>query len=439
MQKTTLTRILGILLTAILLTGALSILPVSADEIIPGDVDSSGGVDISDARLVLQHLVGKISLTKDQRRAADVNANGKVDIGDARLILQHIVGKPVELLEGGVVSMRVGISLPTRDLQRWNEDGANMKQAFENLGYQVELQYANFDYDGITLQIEQIRNMIANDCDVLIVASYAGWELTDVLAKAKAKNIPVIAYGSTIVPSDVVSYYIPFDLWEMGRLQGQYIADALDLKNANGPLNIEFFTGDPGDNNINFFYGGAMEILRPYLNSGKLVCKSGETEITHVATVGWSSQRAQERMEYLISANNYGPDKVRLDAVLCSNDSTAQGVIEALKGAGYTTDNIPVITGLDCDITAVKRIILGLQSMSLYWDSPYMCECVIRMADEILQGKPVTVNGTVTIGYGEWEFTVPAYKCRPLVVTKDNYKEVLIDSGYYTEDDLVIK
>ena len=207
----------------------------------------------------------------------------------------------------------VGVAMPTKDLQRWNQDGENMKAQLEAAGYQVDLQYGAND---IATQVSQIENMIANGCKVLVIASIDGDSLGTVLAQAKEAGIPVIAYDRLIMNSDAVSYYATFDNWLVGVTQGKFIEKALDLENAAGPFNMEFITGDPGDNNINFFFDGAMSVLQPYLDSGKVVCPSGQTEKAVVATANWATDAAQARFENILAANY--SDGTQLDAVLAS-------------------------------------------------------------------------------------------------------------------------
>ena len=327
---------------------------------------------------------------------------------------------------------KVGISMPTKSLQRWNQDGSNMEAAFIAAGYEVDLQYGG--ENEVPVQISQIENMIAAGCDVLVIAAIEGDSMTEVLATAKDRGIPVIAYDRLIMGTDAVTYYATFDNWKVGTLQGQFLVDALDLNNAEGPFNIEFFTGDPGDNNINFFFGGAMEVLQPFLDSGKLVNPSGQTSITQVATIAWSPENAQSRMENLITSNNYGPGRTRLDAVMCSNDSTAQGVTNALVNAGYTAENFPLITGQDCDIVSVKNMIAGLQAMSVFKDTRTLANAVVGMVEAILAGGEPPINDRET--YDNGTGVIPSFLCDPVVGTPDNIQELLIDSGYYTEADL---
>ena len=335
---------------------------------------------------------------------------------------------------GSDTPKKVGISMPTKSLQRWNQDGDNMKAAFEQAGYTVDLQYGG--ENEVQTQISQIENMISGGCNALVIAAIDGTSLTEVLATAKEKGIPVIAYDRLIMNTDAVSYYATFDNWKVGTFQGQYIVDALDLTNQKGPFNIEFFTGDPGDNNINYFFGGAMEVLQPYLDSGKLVCPSGQTKKEQVATVGWKTENAQSRMENLITSNNYGPTKTKLDAVMCSNDSTAQGVSNALVNAGYTKDNFPIVTGQDCDIVSVKNMEQGFQSMSVFKDTRTLADQTVKMVDAIFKGTDPEVNNTTD--YDNGKGPVPTYLCDPIVCTPDTIQQMLVDSGYYTADQIKV-
>ena len=322
---------------------------------------------------------------------------------------------------------KIGVAMPTQDLQRWNQDGSNMKAELEAKGYEVDLQYAGNES---ATQASQIENMIANGDQLLVVASIDGDSLGTVLAQAKEANIPVIAYDRLIMNTDAISYYATFDNYLVGKTQGEYLVDALDLENADGPFNLEIITGDPGDNNVNFFYGGAMDVLQPYIDSGKLVVPSGQIAKEEVATANWATDAAQSRFENILSSNY--ADGTNLDAVLASNDSTALGVENALA-ANYTGE-YPIITGQDCDIANVANIVAGKQAMSVFKDTRALASQVVEMVDAIISGEEVPVNDTET--YDNGTGIIPSYLCEPVAVTIDNYKEMLIDSGYYTEDQI---
>ena len=322
---------------------------------------------------------------------------------------------------------KVGVAMPTKDLQRWNQDGANMKSQLEEAGYEVDLQYAAND---IATQVSQIENMINSGCELLVIASIDGDSLGTVLEMAKEASIPVIAYDRLIMNSDAVSYYATFDNYMVGTIQGTYIKDQLDLDNAEGPFNIELTTGDPGDNNARFFFGGAMDVLQPYIDSGKLVVKSGQTAFEEVATANWATDAAQARMDAIIAANY--SDGTVLHACMCSNDSTALGVANSLE-ANYTGE-YPIITGQDCDIASVKNILDGKQSMSIFKDTRTLASKVVEMVDAIMKGGEAPINDTET--YDNGTGIIPSFLCEPVFADIDNYKELLIESGYYTEDQL---
>ena len=321
----------------------------------------------------------------------------------------------------------VGVSMPTKDLQRWNQDGENMQKLLEDAGYTVDLQFAAND---VQQQLNQVTNMINNGCSVVVIAAIEGSSLGSALDLAKEKGVPVIAYDRLLMESDAVSYYATFDNYKVGTVQGTYIKDQLDLDNAEGPFYLEITAGDPGDNNANYFYGGAIDVLKPYIESGKLIVKSGQIEFTDVATPTWKTEVAQTRADSILAS--FYADGSSIDAWLCSNDSTALGVTNALE-ASYDGE-WPIITGQDCDISNVKNMIAGKQSMSVFKDTRTLAAQVVKMVGQILAGETVDVNDTET--YDNNKIVVPSYLCEPVFADLNNYVELLIDSGYYTMEQL---
>ncbi len=328
---------------------------------------------------------------------------------------------------------KVGVAMPTQSLQRWNQDGENMKAQLEAAGYEVDLQFANNE---VATQVSQIENMILNGAQILVVASIDGSALGTVLATAKDAGIPVIAYDRLLTDTEAVDYYTTFNNYKVGQIQGQYVLDTFDLSNeaVTGPFTIEFTAGDPGDNNAGLFFNGAKDTLQPYLDSGKLVCLSGQLDFDSVATPSWKSETAQARMDNILSA--YYSDALTggqtLDICLCSNDSTALGVTNSLVAAGYTTENIPVITGQDCDIANTKNMVKGLQAMSVFKDTRTLAAQTVTMVTDILSGNTPETTST----YANGIIDVPTYECTPVFADASNYQELLIDSGYYTAEQL---
>ncbi|MBW8787447.1 MAG: sugar-binding protein, partial [Rhizobium leguminosarum] len=324
----------------------------------------------------------------------------------------------------------VGIAMPTKASARWIDDGNNIVKQLQAAGYGTDLQYGD---DDIPNQLSQIENMVTKGAKVLVIASIDGTTLSDVLQKAHDAGIKVIAYDRLIRDSGNVDYYATFDNFQVGVLQAGSIVDGLGLKDGKGPFNIELFGGSPDDNNAFFFYDGAMSVLQPYIDSGKLVVKSGQTGMDKVGTLRWDPATAQARMDNLLSAN-YTDAKV--DAVLSPYDGLSIGIISSLKGVGYGTaaQPLPIVTGQDAEIPSVKSIIAGEQHSTIFKDTRELAKVTVAMVDAVMSGKEPEVNDTKT--YDNGVKVVPSYLLKPVAVDKTNYKQILVDSGYYSEDKL---
>lgn len=322
----------------------------------------------------------------------------------------------------------IGVSMPTKSSARWIADGDNMVKSLKEKGYAVDLQYAE---DDIPNQLAQIENMITKGVKVLVIAAIDGTTLSDALQQAASKGIKVIAYDRLIRNSKNVDYYATFDNFQVGVLQASYIEKALGLKEGKGPFNIELFGGSPDDNNAYFFYNGAMSVLEPYIKSGKLVVRSGQLGMDKVSTLRWDGAVAQARMDNLLSA--YYADK-RVDAVLSPYDGLSIGIISSLKGVGYGSGGqpMPVITGQDAEVQSVKSILNKEQTSTVFKDTRELAKVAANMVDASLSGKEVEVNDTKT--YENGVKTVPSYLLKPVSVDANNWKETLIASGYYTEN-----
>ena len=342
-------------------------------------------------------------------------------------ILALVLALALVLSCASALAAKVGVSMPTKDLQRWNQDGENMEKLLTEAGFEVSLQFASND---VQQQLAQVETMIDEGCEVVVIAAIEGSSLGAALDKAAEKGVKVIAYDRLLMDNANVDYYATFDNYKVGTVQGTYVKEALDLDNAEGPFVVEFTAGDPGDNNAGFFFNGAMDVLKPYIESGKIVVTSGQTTFEEVATPTWKTEVAQNRAETVLSS--YYADGTELDAWVCSNDSTALGVTNALE-ANYT-GKWPIITGQDCDITNTKNMIAGKQAMSVFKDTRTLAAQVVKMVGQILNGEEVDVNDTET--YNNGVKVVPSFLCDPVFANVDNYKELLIDSGYYTEDQL---
>ena len=328
----------------------------------------------------------------------------------------------------------VGVAMPTQQSERWIADGDNVKKTLEDMGYKVDLQYAN---DDIPTQVSQIENMISTGADALIVASIDGTTLTDVLQQAADDKIPVIAYDRLINGTKNVDYYTTFDNYQVGVQQATSLLTGLGVLDENGkdtgvtgPLNVELFAGSPDDNNATFFWNGAMDTLKPYLDKGVLKVPSGQTSFEQAAILRWLPETAQKRMENILTVIG----GTKLDGVLSPYDGLSIGIISALTSGGYSASALPVITGQDAEAGSVKSIVAGEQYSTIFKDTRELGKRAAQMVDDILKGKKPEVNDTKT--YDNTVKVVPSYLLKSVIVTKDNYKKVLIDSGYYTEGDL---
>lgn len=333
---------------------------------------------------------------------------------------------------------KIGISMPTQSLERWNRDGSYLDEQFKAAGFETILTYSDNDSGR---QVNDIQNMLAEDVDLLIVAAIDGEALNTVMNEAAEDEVPVISYDRLIL-NDAVSYYVSFDNYTVGTLQGQYVESALDLANAGDKTyNIEFTAGDPADNNAGYFFNGAFDVLKPYIDAGTLVVVSGQTEFDAVATAQWNTDTAMERAQNILAS--YYADGTQLDAWVCSNDSTSLGVVQALE-SDYAGGNEIIVTGQDGDIANLKNIVDGKQTMTVYKNVANEAIVTLELAKAMLSGA--TIDGSLCDSFGvecaydteSYETSVgnkcPSFLLVPSVITKDNLQE-LVDTGLYVMGD----
>jgi len=337
--------------------------------------------------------------------------------------------------DGGLI----GVAMPTKSSERWIQDGDAVKAALEGQGYTVDLQYAE---DDIPTQVSQIENMITKGAEALIVASIDGTTLSEVLQTAADSEIPVIAYDRLIKGTENVDYYATFDNFLVGQQQAWTVLNGLGLTELDGtakadapagPFNIELFAGSLDDNNAFFFWDGAMDVLQPLIDDGTLVVKSGQTTIEQAATLRWDGETAQSRMEDILTANY--SDGSQVDAVLSPYDGISRGIISALTDAGYSVgDEWPIISGQDAEVDSVKAILSGEQYATIFKDTRELAKVAADMAVAALNGEEPEVNDTKT--YDNDVKVVPSYLLAPVQVVKDNVESALVDTGYWTAEEL---
>ena len=332
---------------------------------------------------------------------------------------------------------KIGISMPTQSLERWNRDGAYLDEQFKAAGYETILTYSDNDSGR---QVNDIQNMLADGVNLLVIAAIDGEALNTVMNEAAEANVQVIAYDRLIM-NDAVSYYVSFDNYTVGKLQGQFVESTLNLANAGDTVyNIEFTAGDPADNNAGYFFNGAFDVLKPYIDAGTLNVVSGQTDFNSVATNQWNTDTALERAQNILSS--YYADGTQLDVWLCSNDSTALGVAQAIT-SDYAGGNSVLITGQDGDEANLKNIVDGVQTMTVYKNVSNESVVTLALAQAMLNGDEIGESLIPSFGIDcafdtESYETSPGNKCPsfllvPSVITADNLQE-LVDTGLYTMD-----
>lgn len=331
-------------------------------------------------------------------------------------------------------SVLIGLAIPETHVERWVGDAAYMKKDLEAMGYKVDVAFADADQ---SKQNKQIDDMVTKGAKVIVVGSVTE-AAAQAVESAKKAGVPVISYDRLITGTDAYDYYLTFDNFKVGQMQGQAIKDGLALDSAKGK-NITLFAGSPTDNNARFFFDGAMDVLKPYITSGALkVCgpaptNSADTSWSKITTEGWAADKAKARMETLLSGDC---KSVKLDAVLAPNDTLARSIIGALEQDGkYKT--LPVITGQDGELLSAKWIMEGKQTMTVFKDTRLLAKGTAEAVDSIVKGvePALTVKARIdTTTYNTGKKVVKSFLLEPVVVTKDNLTKELVDSGFYSAE-----
>ena len=353
----------------------------------------------------------------------------------AAVMMASFVSCGKDQSDNGSAKKKIGIAMPTQDLERWNNDGLYLQKQFEEAGYEVELTFSKND---ATKQNNDVLGLISHDVDLLLIAAVDGNEMSKTLEEAKAKHIPIVAYDRLIMNTDAITYYISFDNYTVGKMQADYVIDQLSLDSTSSPYNVEFVAGDSGDNNARYFFNGAYETLKPYIESGKVVVPSGKTSFERVATFEWASDNAEKDMKGTLAANY--KDK-NLDVALCSNDSTALGVTRAIA-SDYKGSGQPIITGQDGDINNLKNIVDGKQSMTVYKNINDEAGVALEVCKKLLDGDIPAARLVESLdcecvfdtdSYNNGVKYVQSYLLVPYVITKDNL-QLLVNTGLYQWD-----
>ena len=306
----------------------------------------------------------------------------------------------------------IGVSLPWLGTQNWKEAEEMFTAQLTDAGYNPIVQAAD---QKVTQQQQQIESMIENGAKVIVVGPVDGSQLGSVLEQAKESGVYVIGYDRLLENTTGVDGVVQFGSVKTGELQAQALLQGLEEKKGEAPYNIELFGGGPADPNAPNFFKGAMSVLQPKIDDGTLVVVSGQTDFTQCATQDWDNAKAQQRMDSLLAGNYSDKD---IDGVLCPNDGIARACITACENAGQ---DIPVVSGLDAENESVEWVWQGRQYSTVAKPTEDLVAKTIEIIDSLQAGNGMPSTDVTT---NNGVIDVPIYELPPVVVTKDNAKEV---------------
>ena len=306
----------------------------------------------------------------------------------------------------------IGVSLPWLGTQNWKEAEEMFKSELEAAGFKPIIQAAD---NKVPTQQQQIESMIQNGAKVIVVGPIDGTQLGAVLEEAKAAGVYVIGYDRLLENTTGVDGVVQFGSVKTGELQAQALLDGLKAMKGEGPWNIELFGGGPADPNAPNFFKGAMSVLQPLIDDGTLTVVSGQTDFTQCATMDWDNSKAQARMDSLLSG--FYSDK-EIHGVLSPNDGIARAIITSCEQAGQ---EIPAISGLDAENESVEWVWSGRQYSTIAKPTDALVAQTIEIIKSLQAGNGMPATD-VQVNNGKIDVLV--YELPPVVVTKDNAKEV---------------
>ncbi|MEV4825774.1 sugar-binding protein [Micromonospora sp. NPDC049275] len=316
--------------------------------------------------------------------------------------------------KGFAANSLIGVALPAKTSENWVLAGDLFTNGLKEAGFQGDVQYAGASTT-VADQQAQITAMVTKGAKVIVIGATDAAQLSTQVAAAHQAGVKVIAYDRLIKNTPDLDYYVAFDNFKVGQLQGQALLDGMKAKKPNGPYNIELFSGSPDDNNAGVFFDGAMSVLKPEIDKGNVVVASGQKDVKQTAIQGWKAEGAQARMDQLLTST-YGTKP--LDGVLSPNDTLARAILTSVKGAGK---QIPVVTGQDSEVESVKSIVKGEQYMTINKDTRNLVKETINMVKALQAGNAPQVNDTKS--YNNGSKVVDTFLLPPVAVTKANAAE----------------
>ncbi len=306
----------------------------------------------------------------------------------------------------------IGVAMPQKTSENWVLAEKIFREELAAAGYAFDVQFANA---GVAEQENQIHAMLARNARALIVGAIDGSQLGGQLREAKEDGAVVIAYDRLLLNSPHVDFYVAYDNFKVGELQGRALLEGLAKRKGASPWHVELLAGSPDDANSQVFFNGAMAILAPRIEDGTLVVRSAQTTFAQAATPGWKAENAQRRMD-TIYAGTYA--RAELHGILAPNDTLARAAITSAKSAGRP---LPVVTGQDSEAESIRSIARGEQYSTIHKDTAALVRQAVRMVNDLQQGRIPAVNDTAS--YHNGVKIVPAYLLEPQIVTRENVRE----------------
>ena len=330
----------------------------------------------------------------------------------AAILLTACVKGPESTNTGGGAKsggpVRIGFSMDTLKEERWQRDKALFEQRCKEVGAQCEVQVANgVDAD----QIKQCENFLTKGVDVLIVAPHNGQIAASIVEAAHKQNVPVISYDRLIRNSDV-DLYVSHQVVKIGQMQAQYALD-------HAPKgNYVLIGGSQTDNNALLLTEGQMQVLQPAVDRGdiKIVTKQFARE--------WLASEALRITEDALTKNNND-----IQAIVASNDGTAGGAVSALPP--QLVGKV-LVTGQDAALDAVRRVVEGKQTMTIYKPIQPLAFAAVDAAIKLARGEKVDAKDKINNG----KIDVPSLLFEPVVLDKNNVMQTVIKDGYHKLEDV---
>lgn len=323
-----------------------------------------------------------------------------------------IIGNKVEQGNG----ILIGVAMPQKSSENWVYAEKIFRSGLQKAGYRFDIQYAN---SGVAEQQNQVQTMIAKDAKYIIIGAIDGGQLGSQVREAKEAGAVVIAYDRLIMNTDAVDYYVAYDNYKVGVLQGQSLVQGLRNLKGVSPWTVELIAGSPDDSNSQIYFDGAMSVLQPLIDQGSVLIKSRQTSFSQAATQGWKAENAQKRMDTLL-AGTYR--NANLDGILAPNDTLARAAMTAVRAAGK---DLPVVTGQDSEVESIKSIMKGGQYSTIKKDTENLVKQTIALVDDLNNTQPPAVNDKHS--YNNGVKIVPSLLLKPEIVTLENVYDAYKD------------